>query len=147
MRKVVLTRGVAGSGKSTWAKQQVRAHPEQYVRINKDSIRYMLFGGVYTHEHEQLVECLRDQAILAALKNGFDPIIDDTNINPRHEQHIRTLVDGLADVHIQDFSHVSLYVCIKRDEQRPTPLEMQQPTGEEMIRKQYAQLQQRGLDR
>src|SRR5258708_30437494 len=37
----------------------------------------------------------------------------------------------------------SLYVCIKRDEQRPVPLEMQERVGEETIRKQYAQLQQR----
>src|SRR5260221_14224371 len=146
MQKVVLTRGVAGSGKSTWAKQQVREHPEQYVRINKDSIRYMLFGGVYNHDKEQLVVRIRDEIILLALQNGYDVIVDGPNIADRHEQHIRTLVDGLADVHIQDFSHVSLYVCIKRDEQRPTPLEMQQPTGEEMIRKQYAQLQQRMLD-
>src|SRR5260221_3569254 len=146
MRKVSLTRGIAGSGKSTWAKQQVLDHPGQYVRVNKDSLRYMLFGGVYTHEHEQLVECLRDQAILTALKNGFDPIVDDCNINPRHEEHIRTLVAELAHVEIQDFSHVSLYVCIKRDEQRPAPLEMQERVGEETIRKQYTQLQQRGLD-
>jgi len=146
MRKVILTRGVAGSGKSTWAKQQVQAHPEQYVRVNKDSLRYMLFGSVYNHDKEQLVLRIRDEIILLALQNGYDVIVDDTNIASRHEEHIRTLVDGLADVHIQDFSHVSLYVCIKRDEQRPTPLEMQQPTGEEMIRKQYTQLQQRGLD-
>ena len=146
MQKVVLTRGVAGSGKSTWAKQQVREHPEQYVRINKDSIRYMLYGGKYSQENEQLVLRIRDEIILLALQNGYDVIVDDTNIASRHEEHIRTLVDGLADVHIQDFSHVSLYVCIKRDEQRPAPLEMQERTGEEMIRKQYTQLQQRGLD-
>ncbi len=147
MQKVVLTRGVAASGKSTWAKQQVLDHPGQYVRVNKDSLRYMLYGGKYSQENEQLVLRIRDEIILLALQNGYDVIVDDTNIAARHEQHIRTLVDGLADVHIQDFSHVSLYVCIKRDEQRPAPLEMQQPTGEEMIRKQYAQLQQRGLDR
>src|SRR5258708_1219574 len=131
MRTVILTLGVAGSGKSTWAKQQVREHPEQYVRINKDSIRYMLFGGVYNHDKEQLVLRIRDEIILLALQNGYDVIVDDTNIADRHEQHIRTLVDGLADVHIQDFSHVSLYVSINRHEQPPSPPEIQQRTGEE----------------
>lgn len=142
MRTVILTRGVSGSGKSTWAKQQVLAHPDQYVRINKDSLRYMLFGGVFTSDHEYLVECLRDEAILIALKNGFDPIVDDTHTKPRHEKHIRMLVAGIAQVQIQDFSHVPLYICIKRDAQRPTPLDMQEPTGEAMIRKQWDQLQQ-----
>src|SRR5258707_8933115 len=100
----------------------------------------MLFGGVYNHDKEQLVLRIRDEIILLALQNGYDVIVDDTTIASHHEDNIGTLVEGLGDVHIQDFSHVSLYVCIKRDEQGPTPLEMQQPTGEEMIRKQYAQL-------
>ncbi len=77
MRKVILTRGVAGSGKSTWAKQQVQAHPEQYVRVNKDSLRYMLFGSVYNHDKEQLVLRIRDEIILLALQNGYDVIVDD----------------------------------------------------------------------
>src|SRR5260221_5967067 len=107
MKKVILTRGVAASGKSTWAKQQVQAHPEQYVRVNKDSLRYMLFGGVYNHDKEQLVLRIRDEIILLALQNGYDVIVDDTNIADRHEQHIRTLVDGLADVHIQAFGYAA----------------------------------------
>src|SRR5258708_1584469 len=141
MRTVILTLGVAGSGKSTWAKQQVREHPEQYVRVNKDSLRYMLFGGVYTHDNEQLVECLRDEAILIALRNGFDPICDDINIQPRHIEHIQALVVDIASVQIQDFSSVPLNLCIERDPLRPQPLELQEPGGEETIQKQYIQLQ------
>ena len=142
MRTVILTRGIAGSGKSTWTKQQVLDHPEQYVRVNKDSLRYMLYGGKYSQENEPLVLRIRDEIILQALQEGYDVIVDDTNISPRHKERIQALVAGIASVQIQDFSSVALDICLERDARRPEPLALQQPTGEAMIRKQYTQLQQ-----
>ena len=42
IRKVLVLRGLQGSGKSTFAKQWVNEDPEHRVRFNRDDIRNML---------------------------------------------------------------------------------------------------------
>ncbi|NUR25646.1 MAG: AAA family ATPase, partial [Catenulispora sp.] len=41
MPKFILTRGLPGSGKTTWAKAQ-----PGFVRVNRDELRTMLHGGL-----------------------------------------------------------------------------------------------------
>lgn len=45
MNKVIICRGIQGSGKSTWAKQWVKEDPNHRIRINQDDFRNMF--GVY----------------------------------------------------------------------------------------------------
>ena len=40
MPKVILCRGIQGSGKTTWAKQYCKEHPNT-IRVNRDDIRQM----------------------------------------------------------------------------------------------------------
>ncbi len=42
MPKIILCRGIQGSGKTTWAKQWALEDPEHRVRFNNDDIRNML---------------------------------------------------------------------------------------------------------
>ena len=42
MIKVYITKGLPGSGKSTWAKETVDKYPNSYKRINKDDLRAMI---------------------------------------------------------------------------------------------------------
>ena len=42
MPKIILTRGIQGSGKSTWAKKWVEEDPEHRVRWNNDDFRKRL---------------------------------------------------------------------------------------------------------
>jgi len=44
MKKIVLTIGISGSGKSTFAHEQWKANPTGVVVVNRDSIRNLLFG-------------------------------------------------------------------------------------------------------
>ena len=41
-KKLILTRGIPGSGKSTWAKAWVAENPERRVRLNWDDMRNMM---------------------------------------------------------------------------------------------------------
>lgn len=53
MAKVILCRGIQGSGKTTWAKQWALEDPEHRVRFNNDDVRNMLgkyCGKPATHE-------------------------------------------------------------------------------------------------
>lgn len=129
MLKVYLTKGLPASGKSTWAKAMLKNHPNQYKRVNKDSLRAMMDAGIFDGKKtENFVLTVRDQIILAALANGKHIIVDDTNLDPKHEAHIRQLVGEKAEVVVEDFTHVSLEECLARDQKRPNYV------GEKVIR-------------
>ncbi len=131
MKKVIITKGLPGSGKSTWAKDLQRRHPQAYKRINKDELRAMLDDGHHTPQHEAFVVEVRNLLIGRALAAGKHVIVDDTNLNPVHEANIRALVGQSAQVEIKDFTHVDVETCIARDLQRP------QSVGERVIRQMY----------
>jgi predicted kinase len=130
--RVILTKGLPGSGKSTWAKEQLAASPGQFKRINKDDLRAMLDDHRHTDRNEKVVERARDALVLLAIEQGFDVIIDDTNLASRHERHIAELIGPLGKVEIKDFTDVSLEECIRRDLRRSASV------GERVIRQMHA---------
>ena len=70
MKKLILTRGIQGSGKSTWARQWVEEDPENRVRINNDDIRNML-GKYWVTSREDLVADIKKRtACFVLLRNG-----------------------------------------------------------------------------
>lgn len=78
-KKLIVCQGIPASGKSTWAKAWVLEDPIHRVRINMDDIRNML-GKYWVPERESLVLDIQEQAIIEALKQGYDIIIDNTNL-------------------------------------------------------------------
>ena len=133
MKKVILTKGLPGSGKSFWAKALLLEKPGQYKRVCKDDLRAMLDTGKWSKHNEQFVLKVRDSLILAALQDGYHVIVDDTNLHAKHLRHITELVLGLAAVEIKDFTGVPLETCIERDLRRFDSV------GEKVIRSMYNQ--------
>jgi len=133
MKKVYLTKGLPGSGKSTWAKEMVSKNPNSYKRVNKDDLRAMLDNGKHSEDAEKFILNVRDSIILLALENGKHVIVDDTNLAEKHENRIRQLIKGKAELIIQDFTNIPLEVCIKRDLLRTNSV------GEKVIRDMYKQ--------
>lgn len=133
MIKVYLTKGLPGSGKTTWAKQVVDNAPNSYKRINKDDLRAMLDNSRHSDDAEKFVLKVRDQLILAAIEYGKHAIVDDTNLAPKHEARIRELIKGKAELVIQDFTDVPIEQCIKNDLKRLNSV------GEKVIRGTYDQ--------
>lgn len=141
MITVTITKGLPASGKTTWAKKMIAKNPGMYKRINKDDLRSMLDAGKWSKENEKMVLRIRDMLILEALKDGKHVIIDDTNLHHKHEQQIKELVKGKAQVKIKDFTDVSVDECVRRDLQR---LEY---VGEKTIRKMYKQFIQKKIEK
>jgi predicted kinase len=131
MKKVILTRGLPASGKSTWAKKLIDDNPGMYKRISKDDLRSMLDNSKWSKGNEKFVLKVRDTLILESLEAGYHVIVDDTNLSDKHERTIKELVKGLATVEIQDFTDIPLEVCIERDLQRLHSV------GERVIRRWY----------
>lgn len=135
--KLIMTKGLPGSGKSQWAKDLVTKEPGKWKRINKDDLRMMFDNGKWSKHNEHFVLLMRDTAALSALQHGWNVIIDDTNLAPKHELHLKELAaEAKADFEIKDFTNVSLEECIRRDQKRPNYV------GEKVIRSMYRQFLQ-----
>lgn len=137
MKKIILTRGIPASGKSTWAKQEVLKDPEHSVRINRDDLRNMS-GKYWVPVREDYIISCRNQLLNIAVYMGFNTIIiDDMNLNPRDIDYIAMVVDNFNKalegnnqykIEFKDFTNVPLNICIERDSKRENPL------GEKVIR-------------
>ena len=133
MPKIILTRGIQGSGKSTWAKKWVEEDPEHRVRWNNDDFRRML-GPYWVPKRENLVSVGMSDFIYNSMVLGYDIVIDNMNLNPKHWDSIRDLLNNLKNdafikvskrfytLEFKDFFDVSLEECIERDSKRENPI-------------------------
>ncbi|MEV0459067.1 AAA family ATPase [Catellatospora methionotrophica] len=115
MPTLTITRGLPGSGKTTWAKEQAG------VRVNRDDLRRMLHGGNLGEGWaERQVTVAQRAQVEALLKAGADVICDDTNLRARVVRELADLaIDCGAAVALRDFTDVPLAVCLERDAARP----------------------------
>lgn len=120
--KLTMCRGLPGSGKTTWALNQLAGGINRSIRVNKDDLRAELGqnGWVWSQANEQEIIALRDSRIANALKLGFDCISDDTNFARKHKVQLEVIarLHG-AQFEIRDFTNVSVDECIRRDALRP----------------------------
>lgn len=139
-RKIILTRGIPGSGKSTWARAWVAESPETRIRINYDDLRNMM-GPYWVPSREPMLDYIIWPAINAAAYNdsSYDIVIDNMNLNPkvwkRFEEWLSTFnQSSFATEHKRQYElefkdfFISVEECIKRDAMRPNPI------GEKTIR-------------
>lgn len=132
-RKLIICRGIQGSGKSTWAKQWCHEDPEHRVRFNNDDVRNML-GDYWVPSREKLVTEAKVNMITFALITGYDVVVDNMNLNPKEDTWIRTLCTNIEkdkgihiDIEYKDF-FIPVEECIRRDAMRPNPI------GEKVIK-------------
>jgi predicted kinase len=134
MLKVIIMKGLPGSGKSTYAKKLVAENPEQYKRINRDDLRAMFDNGFNSKSNETFIRNVRDLLILKTLESGKSAIVDDTNLSEKNLTRITQLVHQHNEEHktsvIVEVKHIETSVeeCIKRDALRENPV------GEKVIK-------------
>lgn len=101
MVKVILTIGVPGAGKTTWAEGQ-RNSDKGCVVISRDDIRNALFGENHNHNdfrQEKTVTDVQKGMIKSSLanKNVTRIIIADTNLNNKHRNALVKNIQSIAD--------------------------------------------------
>lgn len=126
-QKIILTRGIQGSGKSTWAKQWVAEKPDFRIRINYDDLRCMMapYKVDSWNKREKVVKSLLEPFIITSLKNGFSIVVDNMNLSESSYSTIKGIINknGYSEIPIEykDF-FTDLKTCIQRDAKRETPI-------------------------
>jgi putative polynucleotide kinase len=137
MPKIILTQGIQGSGKSTFAKKWVEEDPVHRVRWNNDDCRRMC-GPYSVLERESFITSTRHSFIHKAMIDKKDIVIDDMNLNTRTTEYYEKIVKAYNDqntdkyvLEYKQFFNISVDECILRDSMRPNPI------GEKIIKSTY----------
>ena len=137
-KKIILTRGIQGSGKSTWAKAWVAEDPEHRIRINNDDLRNM-FGVYWVPSREDVVSHAKKTIVTYAMGKQYDIVVDNMNLNPKEVQYwtnVANYYNGYTktgeryEIEFKDF-FIPLEECLRRDAARPNPI------GEKVIRETW----------
>lgn len=122
MPKLILTKGLPGSGKSHWAKEYVATH--KAINICKDDLRKMAPGmkekDICTTRNT-ITRKYFEENISANDRTTGDVIWSDTNLNPIHINSAMELVldlktyDDSIELEVKDFTDVPIQTCIKQD--------------------------------
>lgn len=140
-KKLILTVGISGSGKSTWAKEQWDKDPTNTIIVSRDTIRYM-YG--YTEQTikeyydrpdlnklENQVTKYEDNVIRQGLADNKTLIVDATHLR---REYLERFKFWNVPVDLKFFD-VDLDTAIKRDANRSRVV------GKEVIERQYRQYQ------
>ena len=132
MNKIILTQGIQGSGKTTWAKAWVAEDPKHRIRINNDDITSMWGQPFGTPGLYERLKDTRVYMINQAISEGLDIVIDNMNLSNSSLKEIQTITEyNDYVIEYKDFTKVPLEVCIERDSKRPNSI------GEKIIKDTY----------
>ena len=136
INKLIICRGIQGSGKSTFAKEWVKEDPKTRIRFNWDDMRNMM-GEYWVPERENtgIMKTLRTSFLNEMMQKGWDIVIDNMNLNPKdwefYEGVVKSFNENYSDIKYEieykDF-FIPVEECIRRDAMRPNPI------GEQIIR-------------
>ncbi len=117
MTRLLITRGLPASGKTTFA----RKLQPRVVRVNRDDLRRMLHGRrLFTQWAEGQVTHAQRAAVEALLRAHADVIVDDTNLRAKTVREWAELAARFhASFEVHDFTDVPLEECLRRDAGRP----------------------------
>ena len=139
--QLIVLSGISGSGKSTWANEQVKKSKKETVVVSRDKLRECLFSysesnideyyaGNVGYKEQQVTEYLTT-LIRKALNSGCNVIVDNTHTQLRYLNFYRKF--GVP-VSFKLFD-ISVDEAVKRQDNRIRKV------GRDVIQKQYDQLQ------
>ena len=120
MTQLLITRGLPGCGKTTYARAWVAEDREHRARVNRDDLRLMLDDGQFVKGvTEPRILAARDAAVLSLLAKGVDTISDDTNLPQRTARDLARLAKRTgAELTVIDLTDVPLATCLERNAAR-----------------------------
>lgn len=115
MSTLIVLVGLPACGKSTWAKNYKKLHPDTCI-MSSDEIREEFFGNANDQSHNaEVFELMRTQT-RKALDAGIDVIYDATNINRKDRSSILSICGTHHKMAI--FFEVPVPICKERNRKR-----------------------------
>jgi len=132
-----MLKGLPASGKTTHAKKLVE---DGWKRVNKDEMRDLFDNGKWSGKKEKFILKMRDFAVEEAIRDGYNVVVDDTNLAEKHKKRIATVCtklnkEGVSCEFLEEFIDTPLDVCLQRDKER------EKSVGADVILKMYKRLQ------
>lgn len=123
MPKLLLTVGISGSGKSTYAAELVK---QNWIEINRDWWRFKLFtDGVhnwslykFTKERENTVTEQCYITFHMAVKLGLNVVVSNTNLNQKDHTYWKTKAEEAGYEFEVKYFDITLTEALKRDRKR-----------------------------
>lgn len=145
IRQIILTRGIQGSGKSTWAESWVKESPNDRIRLNWDHLRNM-FGDYWVDKRERLsvLGDMTEAFLKSPMEHGWNIVVDNMNLSESRWKYYQTRIDAYNNTHtkynyelvFKDFFNVTLEECLRRNAMRSNPVR------ESVIKQTYRQYRQ-----
>lgn len=108
-----MLKGLPASGKSTYANDLIN---KGWKRVNKDDLRAMIDGGVWSRKNEDMINAIMNQMVMYFLDKKLNVVVDNTNFG--YEEHFRVMANlKNADFEIKFFD-VPVMECVERDSKR-----------------------------
>jgi len=129
LSELIITRGLPGCGKTTWAEQWVRNDLTRRARVERDQLRKMLhFGEWRGRDTEDTIVMVETYMAADLLNRGISVVVSDTNLDEKTFGMWQRQAAGMHNVQfrVKDFRNVPLETCLERNAQR---------TGKEFIPK------------
>lgn len=113
--KIIIFVGLPASGKSTRARELME--DGNVMRVNRDEIRAMLFKK-WKGKKEHVVTQIEKASIRSAIADGYDIIVDDTNLNPSTRASWENLALELGVSVVEESFETPIDTCVLRDSLR-----------------------------
>lgn len=134
-----VVRGIPASGKSEFAKKWVSEDPENRGRVNRDDIRFSVFGKYeLPNSLEMAVTKIEHSLIQALLASGKSVVVDNMNLRAKYLKPYLELANRYGAVVIHKDFPVELDEAIRRNAARDRVV------PEDVIRKIYANFLRKG---
>jgi predicted kinase len=137
--KLTITRGIPGSGKTSWAKDYQNFYFEdrnRVVLVSRDDFRGMLFDashGKLDHRSEKMITDMEADVVYDALISGHDVVEHSMNLRSSYVRAWAELAQRAgAEFEIKDLTNVPVATCIERDANR-----LHRAVGEDVIKDIY----------
>ena len=131
MSKILVLQGPPASGKTSYAREFIKGKTD-WVIVNRDSIREGR-GDYWIPSQEDYISDLEEFSIRAAIKRGYNVIIDATNLNPKTQEKWRNIADETkSSIEFMEF-YVPFKEALERDKNR------ERSVGEKVLKRFYKQ--------
>ena len=131
MSKILCLVGPPASGKSTWAREFIKGKTD-WVIVNRDSLREGR-GDYWVPSQEEYITDLEEFSIKAAIKRGYNVIIDATNLNPKTQEKWKKIANETkSSIEFKEF-YIPFKEALERDKNR------ERSVGEKVLKRFYQQ--------